>query len=58
MARKQPDKEARVIGSFVGGGAGAAIGALLGGPVGAAIGAAVGALLTHTAIDEASKKGL
>ena len=40
MKKKEPDKEARVVGSFVGGGAGAAVGAAIGGPLGAAIGAA------------------
>jgi uncharacterized protein YcfJ len=56
--RRQPDKEAKVVGSFIGGGAGAAIGAALGGPFGAAVGAGLGALLTHLAVDEASRNGL
>lgn len=55
---KQPDREARVFGSFVGGGVGAAVGAAIGGPVGAAIGAGLVAWLTHVAIDEAAKNGL
>jgi len=38
VKKREPDKEAKVIGSFVGGGAGAAVGAALGGPIGAAIG--------------------
>jgi outer membrane lipoprotein SlyB len=58
MAETQPDKEAKVVGSFFGGGVGAAIGAAVGGPIGAAVGAGVGAWLTHLAIDEASKRGL
>jgi hypothetical protein len=55
---RKPDKEAQVVGSFVGGGIGAAIGAAFGGPVGAAFGGGLSALLTHWAIDEAAKKGL
>jgi outer membrane lipoprotein SlyB len=56
--RKKPDKEAKVVGSFFGGGIGAALGAAVGGPVGAAVGAGLVALFTHWAIDEASKQGL
>jgi outer membrane lipoprotein SlyB len=55
---KQPDKDAKVVGSFIGGGFGAALGAAIGGPVGAAVGAALGALFTHWAAEEAAKKGL
>jgi hypothetical protein len=59
MARKQKaDKEAKVVGSFFGGGIGAAVGAAVGGPVGAAVGAGLVALVTHWAIGEASKQGL
>lgn len=59
MAKKNgPDKEAKVVGSFLGGGLGAAIGAAVGGPVGAAVGAGLTALFTHWAIDEAAKQGL
>jgi hypothetical protein len=54
---KKPDKEAKVVGSFFGGGVGAALGAAFGGPVGAAVGAGVGALVTHWAVNEASKQG-
>jgi len=56
--RKQPDKEAKVVGSFIGGDFGAALGAAIGGPVGAAVGAALGALFTHWAAEEVTKKGL
>jgi len=57
-SKKRPDKEARVVGSFFGGGVGAAFGAAVGGPVGAAFGAAIGSLLTHWGMEQASREGL
>ena len=52
--KKSPDRESKVLGSFLGGGTGAAIGTAVGGPLGAAIGAGFGAWLTHVAIEQAS----
>jgi outer membrane lipoprotein SlyB len=58
VSKKQPDKEARVIGAGVGGAVGGVVGALMGGPVGAVIGSALAAWFGHEIAGEASKKGL
>lgn len=52
----QPDKTAKAVGAFFGGGVAGAIGVLIAGPVGALIGGALGAWLGHEMAEEASKK--
>lgn len=55
--RKQPDKDARMVGAGVGGAIGGVAGALLGGPIGAAIGAALTSWIGHEVAADASQHG-